>query len=250
MHTSTWLTVIMAVGRYAAICRPLQARYLVGIRATRIAVAITFFVWSILELPYYWTYQIVEVVCEPGDHRYFVLDEGPFVTDRTLKTTFTYLWAVLGFICPFTTLAYCNIYLIGALRESRRMRQFYRVSPKTATNGSRITPTMVAIVCMFLVLVTPSEILQFYYYTINSNHVEIFNLGIVATNVLQSVNFALNFVLYCIVNVHFRETWKGMFFCSAVRRDWRTRQRKRRLSVNSNLAKGSFNGQTTLETLV
>lgn len=58
MHTGSWLTVIMAAGRYAAICRPLQARYLLGVRCTLLAVAVTFVVWTLLELPIIWTYEV------------------------------------------------------------------------------------------------------------------------------------------------------------------------------------------------
>ena len=213
MHTSTWLTLIMAAGRYAAICRPLQARHLVGVNATRVAVAATFLFWIALELPSYWTFAVVEISCAPDNVTYILLDQGAFVADDRLKTAFTYVWATLGFFLPFLTLTYCNVHLIRALRESRRMRRFYRVSPKTATYGSRITPTMVAIVCMFLVLVTPSEVLHFYYYAVGEDAVELFNVAIIATNVLQTANFAFNFVLYCIVNVHFRETWKSLLCC-------------------------------------
>lgn len=59
MHTGSWLTVIMAAGRYAAICRPLHARYLLGVRSTVLAVAITFAVWTLLELPILWTYGVI-----------------------------------------------------------------------------------------------------------------------------------------------------------------------------------------------
>jgi len=47
--------------------------------------------------------------------------------------------------------------------------------------------------------------------------VELFNAVIVATNVLLTVNFAFNFVLYCVVNVHFRETWVNLLHCRLCR---------------------------------
>lgn len=59
MHTGSWLTVIMAAGRYAAICRPLHARYLLGARCTVLAVAITFVIWTVLQLPIVWTFEVV-----------------------------------------------------------------------------------------------------------------------------------------------------------------------------------------------
>ena len=168
MNTSTWLTVIMAAGRYAAICRPLHARYLVGITATRIAVLATFVFWILLQLPTLWTYSLVELKCP--QQTVYILDQGVFALNLKLRMTFAYMWAIIGCFIPVVILAYCNVHLIKALRESNQMRRLYRVNPRSAETGSRITPTLVAIVCMFLVLVSPSEILQFFHYTIHSGH--------------------------------------------------------------------------------
>ena len=136
---------------------------------------------------------------------------------------FTYVWSLLGFALPVLTLIYCNVHMVRALRESYRMRRLYVFNARAATScGSRVTATLVAVVCMYLVLITPSELLQFYYYVVRRESVELFNTAIVAANVLQTMNFAFNFVLYCIVNVHFRETWKNLMFCAFCQR-WRGR---------------------------
>ena len=135
-----------------------------------------------------------------------------------MKIAFTYLWSVLGFLLPVITLAYCNIHLVRALRESRRIRRLYRCTTTRATScGSRVTPTLVAVVCMYILLISPAELLQFYYYAVQQESVELFNTAIVATNVLQTMNFAFNFVLYCIVNVHFRETCKELVYCGLLK---------------------------------
>jgi len=211
LHTGTWLTVVMAVGRYAAICRPLQARHLVGVRPTGIAVLLTVVVWTLLDLPQIWTFNVVLFDCSPPGTRYYVLDQGLFVLRHNVQTAFTYVWAVVGFLLPVLLLSYCNVHLIRALRESIRVRRLYRVNPRATSPGSRISPTLIAIVCMYLVLITPSELLRFYYYAVHADAdghetVELFTAAIVVTNVLQTLNFAVNFVLYCIVNVHFRRT--------------------------------------------
>ena len=174
--------------------------------------------------------QVVELRCPSGV--YYILDEGPFVVNDRLKTAFTYLWAIVGFFLPVATLVYCNVHLVRALRESHRMRRMYRVNNARATScGSRVTPTLVAVVCMYLVLMTPAELLQFYYYAVRPAHVEIFTAAIVATNVLQTMNFAFNFVLYCIVNVHFREASKELVFCRSGEAE-AARRRRRDLSRN------------------
>ena len=124
------------------------------------------------------------------------------------QNTFSYLWTVFGYAIPVSVLAFCNTHLIRALRESYKMRRVYRVHSQTPQPGSRITPTLVAIVVMFLVLVSPSEIIQFLFYIVEDKAVEHLNFATVITNLLHTMNFSLNFVLYCIVNVHFRNTIK------------------------------------------
>ena len=210
--TSTWLTVIMAVGRYTAICRPLHARYLVELRATRIAVAMTFIIWSLLFLPLWWSAKVRSIHCGE-DTTYYMQDNGYFASNASLKMGFTVVWFLLGVIIPVIILTYCNLHLIKALRESLKMRKLYRVHSRTLSPGTHITPTLIAIVCMCLILVTPSEVLKFYFYTVDKQEVELFSLAIVITNILQTLNFSMNFLLYCMVNTRFRGTLKEIVRC-------------------------------------
>ena len=75
--SNTWLTVVVAVGRYMVICRPLHARYLVSVTATRLAIAAAFIVAALIELPTLWTFTVVTFVCPATDgqaaERYFAL---------------------------------------------------------------------------------------------------------------------------------------------------------------------------------
>ena len=216
-HISTWLTVIMAGGRYAAICHPLHARLFVHAKGTRVAIALVFVIWSCLGLPILWTYAIYDIQCKDGSAVY-ILDHGSFALNRALKTAFMYVWTVFGYVVPVCVLAFCNAHLIKALRESYKMRQEYRVHGRTPQHNTRITPTLVAIVIMFLVLVSPSEIIQFIFYAIEGTSVESLNLAIVVTNILHTMNFAVNFVLYCCVNSHFRDTLRDIMCVGKARR--------------------------------
>ena len=211
-HISTWLTLIMAGGRYAAICHPLHARQFVHVKGTRIAMVLVFLIWTSLGLPILWTYAVHELPCSNGSVIY-ILDQGSFARNKAWKLTFSYIWSVFGYLVPVCVLAFCNTHLIRALRESYRMRQEYRVHGRTQQPGSRITPTLIAIVVMFLVLVSPSEVIQFIFYTIEGSSVEHLNVAIHVTNILHTLNFAINFVLYCCVNSHFRDTLKDICCC-------------------------------------
>ena len=110
---------------------------------------------------------------------FYIVDVGKFVLDSTVYTAFNYVWSLLGFVLPVLTLIYCNVYMVRALRESRRMRRMYAVNASVPTScGSRVTLTLVAVVCMYLVLITPSELMQFYYYIVRRDAVELFNTAI------------------------------------------------------------------------
>ena len=143
-----------------------------------------------------------------------------YLTRTPANIAYNYFLVVFGFLLPVVVLAYCNIHLVRALRESNRMRHRYHVTfARVAPPGSsRVTRTLVAIVCVYILSISPGELLQFYYYTMSPETVEWFAVATEGVNALQSANFSFNFVLYCSVNVHFRNTCKELVCCSAIRR--------------------------------
>ena len=221
-YSSTWLTLLMAGSRYVAICHPFVAREFVKASTTIIGIVVTFVFWLLLDLPHIWTYNVSEISCPSTNggegNVYYMLDTGS-LGNPTLKTTFTYIWTFLGFFIPVALLAYCNFHLIQALRESYRVRKESRVHGRTQQTGNKITPTLIAIVAMYLFLVTPSEVIQFAYFLVKGrSQTDTLLTLMVIFNVMHALNFSINFVLYCVVNVHFRSTLKDLLFCFRPRR--------------------------------
>lgn len=215
MKTSTWLTMIVATARYIVICHPLRARMCFGLLPTRIAILFTFVFWLLFLSPLLWTFTYLEY--RIGNTTMYIMDLGTFSNDLTLKMTFTYMWAILGYFVPVVILAFCNVCLILALRESRILRESVVVSRSYANThkcNRRITITLIALVMMFMILISPSEILHFCN-SINKDQFPALELGILFTNVLQAINFAFHFVLYCVVNVSFRRTLYNLFYMLA-----------------------------------
>jgi len=99
------LRVAAAVSQ-AVICRPLHARYLVSVTATRLAIVAAFLLAALIELPTLWTFDVVTFVCPTSDgdsadvEHYFVLERGLLVADSRLKTAFDALSISLGFLVP------------------------------------------------------------------------------------------------------------------------------------------------------
>ncbi|XP_069112568.1 thyrotropin-releasing hormone receptor-like [Argopecten irradians] len=81
-----------------------------------------------------------------------------------------------------------------------------------------VTATLVAVVVLFLILVSPSEVLKFTYSKLNEGKdgpKYTSKMITYVTNFMQALNFSFNFVLYCAVNKSFRDTLASICcFCS------------------------------------
>ena len=125
--SSTWLTVTMALGRYVAICHPLHARWLVDMRATKIIISGVFVLSILFNLPGFWRYYIIVEQCATHCKCYSIA-VGSLYTNATFKYGYGVAWALIGCIIPVVILAFCNVCLIRALQQSRRMRRLFRAN--------------------------------------------------------------------------------------------------------------------------
>ncbi len=205
IKTSTWFTVIMAIGRFVAICYPMRARQYMRPGHTVAAIIVSSFIWILLLVPFLWTWQVKTISC--SEHQtVYILDIGIYMSDRKLNTIMTCVWGILGVFIPILILAYCNIRLIYSLHLSRRMRhETVRSNSRPFHLQQRINITLISIVVMFFIFIIPSEIFNFSLQFLPSKKSNSdFNTVIVVCNFLQAVNFSSNFALYCAVNYYFR----------------------------------------------
>ena len=205
-YVSTWFTVVITVGRYVAICHPIRARFSIFKTATKIAIAVVLVAWVGLCLPDLWHYDLVRIEASANHSSLIFLDQGALYKHPKLHIGFGYIWHVLGFIVPVITMSYCNIQLIRALRRSRRLREEHGNQPAAVKQEMSLTATLVLIVLLFFILVSPSEILHFSSFLVGSEDIRQHDLLTAITNALNTLNFATNFLLYLGVNVHFRRT--------------------------------------------
>lgn len=254
--SSTWLTVTMALGRYLAICYPFHARLFIGRRFAVSSLVIVFCVCVFMNAPRYFVERIVAIPCEEGGSFYYK-DFGILGRNQFLRTVYYYVYFFVGIVVPFLILAFCNANLIGALHTSMSMRKeghvTYGGGSQSAAN--RITLTLIVIVAMFLFLVVPAEIMTFLRDAVvqNVGYLEVYNLALAFLNLFQAVNFAVNFLLYCVVNARFRKTlWRlvvAILFC---RRHGLCAGKYRRSECHASTFRAAsrkyVSGRTTLET--
>ena len=222
--TSTWITVTMATERYLAICQPLKSRNIISLDRTKLVIVFVYFLSAIINVPVFWRYQIQSRTC-------FNITSGKNITTYSIKPQVLYnderfdhayraIWAVVGNFVPLLLLLIFNIALMREIHKSYAMRKqmngnagIRSRSANDAEASHRITVTLVAIVVMFFILVAPSEILKHVAFLIGGNLSDNYTyLTIeIITNVMQTINFSANFILYCIINPTFRRSMKEMF---------------------------------------
>jgi len=220
MLSSTWLTVMMAVSRYIAICHPLRARLIIG-KTFTVASLVAVVLGSVLfNVPRFLHEEPGSVVDRAGRQIYFAYT-GPLQRHPGARLAYLWTYFALGIVIPLCVLVFCNAHLIRTLRSSMFSHDdestsfnhavVHVASRRTARQRSeqaahRITLTLVIIIVLFVVLFVPSELLHFFVdlATQTRQQTDVFNVAVTIGNLLQTINFAINFVLYSAVNTYFR----------------------------------------------
>lgn len=225
--SSTWFTVVMAVSRYLAICHPLHARLIVDMKFAKASLISVFFGSIVLNIPRFWhldiecTYLTEEQKMEypSSKPKWYTLVNGELEHGSTGWRVYIITYFILAVLIPLITLAFCNVYLIRALHQSANMRKQFARRDNDSNDATRIvTLTLTVIVVAYLLLVAPSEIFTFVNQIIDKEiqskkEHSIYNFIVVVFNILQVLNFSFNFVLYIVINAHFRRTIKDVFTC-------------------------------------
>ena len=203
--SSTMLTVTMAAGRYFAIVHPIRARQFIGMTCARRIISLVFVFCIVFNIPRFWKFQMTEIQCTTSGQRYYFRQDGAY---KQFEVPYLATYFVIGILIPLILLAYCNIFLVKALHQSKKRITRFRQNDNQQETSQRITLTLVIIVIFYLLLLVPAELITVFRefadligFSISS---DLFNMAVAIVNVLQSINFSFNFILYCIINTHFR----------------------------------------------
>lgn len=210
---STWLTVAMAAGRYLAICHPFRAKQWIGMKMFWKSILMLTLLCIAFNIPRFWTYEIATYNCN-GTVVYH-LQHGYLKRHPTFETAYGWAYFVLGIVIPLVILTYCNIFLIKALRSINNNGPSMPAGLRNQESTRHITLTFVAIIIIYIILVTPAEVIGFIRKLIITRVKEKqkYNMLVDILNVLQALNFSMNFVVYCIINKSFRNSVLNTLKC-------------------------------------
>lgn len=228
--TSTWLTVTMATERYFAICHPLNQTLLMTLKRTKLIIVIVYMLSVLFNVPVLWRNQVVQRVINNSTVVY-TLEIIPLGQDKIADKTYRLVWAILGNFLPLILLVGFNICICRKIHQSYQYRKKFHFDPSSSQDTNvTLTTTLIVIVVMFLILVAPSEIVLHIASMLHSDNYRSIEA---IMNFMQSVNFSVNFILYCIISSYFRKTLRHIVCCY-----WRNQRRDSyRLSTKADMSK-------------
>ena len=193
-----WLTVVIAMNRFMAVCMPYKAPHLCNmINVYKEVIFVTAF--SILyNMPRFFELTIHTVAnqtkynrTELGTNEYYTT---VYVDALYYLFTFVLPLLILTFVNTRVTIAY------QALRQRRR-----RMTSRRSENENNITLVMIIIVLIFMLCQAPARIAQLvwkYKYK-NCHQYQFYVIHI--SNTLEALNSSINFVVYVVFRKRFRD---------------------------------------------
>lgn len=201
---TAWLTVSVAAERYVMVCHAARARDMCNMGRAKLTCVIVFLSMSLLTVPFALKYQATWQMNNDTNTTELVVQVTELWTDKDFKYTFTWITNLLRSVIPLCILVTFNYFIVQALRKTRSNK-------RKLSSRHRITLMLVSVIVLFLICVTPDAIMStffgFGYYEANFLVRGVREI----TDLLLTVNSAMNFVLYCTFNKIFRRNFMHLF---------------------------------------
>ena len=209
--TSVWLTMLISAERYAAICRPLQAKSMRNLPKVRLGIWVIVLVAVLFNIPKFFEFQ---------PHKEYVRNLNAtfvFVGDTELRRNPIYrylyntaLFCLVIYAIPLSTLTLLNVTIVTKMRQaSRRWEQLNRIQQREL----KATAIPLCIVVVFFICGTQSLIsfiLDAVFVESTSTRLQIYTAIV---NLLVIINSAVNFLIFYMFGSKFRKLLRHVIYC-------------------------------------
>ena len=211
---TSYTTVLIAVHRFVAVCKPFALTTFASIRNTQYQIAGVFIFSIIYNIPIYNEYTLYTVTAEDGSGttsikwRYSGLGTNYYYS-LIYRIIMYYL---IIFIGPLIVLLVISIKLIRALRKAQKSRSKMSLTAQKKQERDEITPALIVIVIVYFICQAPVFTRRFLQGIFpNSRGCGTLYLVIQEISALSTVcNSSVNFLIYIIMSKGFRNTLIGI----------------------------------------
>ncbi|XP_072935427.1 FMRFamide receptor-like [Epargyreus clarus] len=211
---SVYLTLIVTVERWVAVCHPFRAKALCTSSRARWYVLGTAAFAFVYNAPKFFEAEVVvEGDADLGEIIYCVRANMEFRTDKYVAVYIHWMYLVVMYIVPFSALAALNACIVRQVRRAQAERA--RLSRVQRRELGLATMLLVVVLVFFLCNLLP----------LVTNAFEVFlgeafdNLDplVKTSNLLVTINSSVNFVIYVIFGEKFKRVFLKMFCAARLR---------------------------------
>lgn len=222
---STWITVLLALERYVAICRPFLAANLLSVTRARVAISVIFVVCFLSRLPSFFAHVVLTVESPTHDGTNSTVSltyvtYSDFGRSALYRRTNLYVCdIILSSVLPFLLLLILNALLIFTMHASTE----YSIVPTSQSGVTsqrssaarreelQVAAMLVSIVVVFFVCQAPYVVFHWVVLFRDVAQLNYFEQLHFVALLLMCVKSTLNFVLYCWFSEKFWMTLKQLF---------------------------------------
>ncbi|XP_022235096.1 FMRFamide receptor-like [Limulus polyphemus] len=202
---SVWMTVIVTVERYVAVCHPLQARSIFTYKRSRFYIIIVTTFAVCYNIPRFWEIQRREILDPVTNSTVYNIQPSTF-RENKLYFEIYYIWMYLlmMYFIPLFTLVILNTFIWRTVKQANRYRQ--KLSLRQQKEISLATMLLCVVVVFLICNVTAFIVNILEYFDVYWGSLA--NLS----NLLVTLNSSVNFIIYCIYGHKFKQTL-FLIFC-------------------------------------
>ena len=193
--STVWLTVLVSMERYIAICFPLRSASMCTFAKVRRCVIAIFIFSFLFNIPRYFEH----IVTLNGIYNLEKSDISGNVVYRYLYMCV--LYSLMLFLIPLVLLVLLNAKLVLALKRGKKQWQTLQVRQK---KEQHLTIIPLTIVLVFFMCGTPALVVNIIEAIWQHIESEGFMQFLVVSNLLVVLNSAANFIIYCLLGKKFR----------------------------------------------
>ena len=221
----TWLTTMLTVDRYIAVCHPLRAQRICTLVRTYKNMAGVVAIAFLFSLPRFFEYRLAD--------NHYGFAETYLLTNTIYTISYRIvLFFIFMYLIPMATLVYLNGRLLWGLRMSERFRA---VLPQTASSGtttaghrrkkqsapsSRKSVTVIVVtVVLVCIACNVTALVAHLLWSLEKCFASLSYLEMPRryisqiSSVMVNVNSAVNFFIYCLCSRNFRVELRRVFGC-------------------------------------